>query len=76
MASAASAAGAVPGYLDSENGGALDWREGLLAYGIQNLVAVVEASSTAHCLQLLHTLDGHSGRVCEVSSDAITAIIK
>ena len=54
--------GVVPGPLDKSNCGAVDWRGGLIAYGTQYLVAVVEPDT----VQLVQTLDGHSARVCEV----------
>ena len=63
-------AAAIPGTLHEENSRALDEYEGLVAYGCQNVVAVVEAGGgMGGCTQLLTTLDGPGGdaaRVCEV----------
>ena len=52
----------IPGILDKQNVGAIDWRGGMIAYGVQFLVAIVEPET----MQLVQTLDGHLARVCEV----------
>ena len=53
----------VPGFLDAENRNALDWREGLVAYGCQTLLCVVQVAAQP---QLLQTLCGHKLRVALV----------
>ena len=54
---------AIPGTLHAaENKGAIDLRNGLLAYGCGVVVVVVCPSS----VQLVQTLDGHKARVCQV----------
>lgn len=53
----------VPGHLDAQNKGALDWREGLVAYGCQLLVCIAQASPPP---QLLQVLSGHRHRVAHV----------
>ena len=53
----------IPGVLDGKhNVGAIDWRGGLIAFGAQFLVAIIEPDT----VQLVQTLDGHLARVCEV----------
>ena len=54
---------AIPGFLHAENKGAIDLRNGLLAYGCGVVVVVVCPVS----VQLVQTLDGHKARVCHVS---------
>ena len=55
----------LPGALTAENKGAIDWRGGLVAYGVQHLVVVVEPDS----VQLVQTLDGHTA--CDLSAGAL-----
>jgi hypothetical protein len=50
----------TPGHPSAENRNALDWREGLVAYGCQLLVCVVQAASPP---QLIQSLTGHRLRV-------------
>jgi len=53
----------LPGFLDAQNRNAIDWREGLVAYGCQLLVCVVQAAGPP---QLLQCLTGHKLRVAHV----------
>ena len=50
---------ALAGYLDSANRSAIDFRCGLLAYGSQSMVCVVDPDAVAH----VTTLDGHRAKV-------------
>ena len=50
---------ALPGYLDPANRAAIDFRCGLLAFGVQSLVCVSDPDSVA----LATTLDGHRSKV-------------
>ena len=52
----------LPGALHAENKGAIDWRGGLVAYGVQCVVVVVEPDAA----RLVQTLEGHTARVCLV----------
>ena len=54
----------TPGYLDDQNRGCIDWSEGLLAYGAQHMVCIVQPSTPP---QLLQCLAGHMHNVAHVA---------
>eukprot|EP00966_Prymnesium_polylepis_P213697 4948887-Prymnesium_polylepis.1 len=59
----ASLSSILPGALHAENKGALDFRGGLVAFGAQCVVAIVDPEA----VRLVQTLDGqHTSRVCLV----------
>lgn len=52
----------IAGALHEHNRGAIDWRSGLIAFGVNSMVVIVEPEA----VQLVQTLHGHMAIVCLV----------